>query len=270
MTLSYVDSSDTPRPPDSKVDDLEMGGEEVEQSDTDKGTTTTDMVVEGSKGTEEGATEGTAGQVPGTRSWVWDYFKTVTEPNGGKKNICTLCKKPMSYQQCGTTSHMKRHLEKYCAFRAKINPQQFTDKVQTQLHTTVKEDGECSVATFVFSFDRVKTLAGHMCLAHEYSFNMVEHKVFNEFLKAYSPYYKKISRYQVRKECFLYYEQEKERIKGLLGKINRVSLTTDCWSCGPQRIGYMVITCHFIDRNWNLQKRVLSFVNVPPLTMVLH
>ena len=53
MTLSYVDSSDTP--PHPKLDDLEMGCEEVEQSDIDKGTTTTDIV------TEEGATEGTAG-----------------------------------------------------------------------------------------------------------------------------------------------------------------------------------------------------------------
>ena len=65
----------------------------------------------------------------------------------------------------------------------------------------------------MFNFDRVKTLAGHKCLAHEYSFNVVEHKVFNEFLKAYSPYYKKISRYQVRKECFYTMNKKKKESK---------------------------------------------------------
>ncbi|KAL0554309.1 hypothetical protein IC582_008227 [Cucumis melo] len=38
----------------------------------------------------------------------------------------------------------------------------------------------------------------------------------------------------------------------------RVSLTTDCWTSG-QNINYMVLTVHFIDSDWKLHKRILSF-----------
>ncbi|XP_062170992.1 zinc finger BED domain-containing protein RICESLEEPER 1-like [Alnus glutinosa] len=31
-----------------------------------------------------------------------------------------------------------------------------------------------------------------------------------------------------------------------------------------QRVSYMVVTCHFVDSDWFLQKRVLNFCNVPP------
>ena len=35
------------------------------------------------------------------------------------------------------------------------------------------------------------------------------------------------------------------------------------WKSSHQVVEYMVITGHFIDVGWNLQKRVLSFVKVP-------
>ncbi|KAL5555682.1 hypothetical protein UlMin_037918 [Ulmus minor] len=42
----------------------------------------------------------------------------------------------------------------------------------------------------------------------------------------------------------------------------RVSLTTDCWtSC--QQIPYLCLTAHWIDCNWCLKKRILSFVQIP-------
>ncbi|XP_068650889.1 uncharacterized protein [Aristolochia californica] len=47
-------------------------------------------------------------------------------------------------------------------------------------------------------------------------------------------------------------------------EINKISLTTNLWKSKNQNIEYMVITGHFIDSNWKLQKRVLSFVHVPP------
>ena len=35
------------------------------------------------------------------------------------------------------------------------------------------------------------------------------------------------------------------------------------WKSG-QKIQYMVLTAHFVDSDWKLQKRVLNFVDVPP------
>ncbi|XP_028060061.1 zinc finger BED domain-containing protein RICESLEEPER 2-like [Camellia sinensis] len=45
--------------------------------------------------------------------------------------------------------------------------------------------------------------------------------------------------------------------------VNRISITIDLWKSG-QKIQYMVITAHFVDDDWQLQKRVLNFCNVPP------
>ncbi|KAL6502036.1 hypothetical protein OROGR_027169 [Orobanche gracilis] len=202
-------------------------------------------------------------------SFVWEHFMPIVVL-GQKKNKCKHCSKILSDRKKGTTTHLARHLKEACPARHKLFPKpdpstERTGKsVQSQLYGVVLSEGDSSVQPFSFSFDKVKTLAAHMILAHEYSFNMVEHKVFNEFLRAYSPYYRKISRFMVRKECFAVFDRERERIKGTLSKVARVGLTTDCWWSGVQRIGYMVITCHYVDRNWNLQKRVISFVNVPP------
>lgn len=53
-------------------------------------------------------------------------------------------------------------------------------------------------------------------------------------------------------------------MRTVLSKVHRISLTTDLWWSGEQKIGYMTVTCHFIDSKWQLHKRVLSFINVPP------
>ena len=53
-------------------------------------------------------------------------------------------------------------------------------------------------------------------------------------------------------------------MKSLLKSVNKISVTTDMWRSTNQKIEYMVLTGHFIDSNWRLQKRVLSFVHLPP------
>ncbi|KAG6667256.1 hypothetical protein CIPAW_01G089100 [Carya illinoinensis] len=59
------------------------------------------------------------------------------------------------------------------------------------------------------------------------------------------------------------YENEKTKLRALLKHVNKVHITTDMWtSC--QKLSYMVVTCHFIDSDWHLQRRVLNFCNVPP------
>ena len=91
----------------------------------------------------------------------------------------------------------------------------------------------------------------------------MDHVVFNKFMKVVSPFYQKINSHIVKKDCVSTYENEKKKLKALLKSVRRISITTDLWKSG-QKIQYMVVTAHFIDSNWVLQRRVLSFKNVPP------
>jgi hypothetical protein len=59
------------------------------------------------------------------------------------------------------------------------------------------------------------------------------------------------------------YNIEKKKLKTFLGRVDMVNITTDMWT-SAQRLSYMVVTCHFVDSDWFLQKRVLNFCNVPP------
>ncbi|GAA0169977.1 hypothetical protein LIER_24345 [Lithospermum erythrorhizon] len=53
-------------------------------------------------------------------------------------------------------------------------------------------------------------------------------------------------------------------MKASMSKVNRISLTTDLWWSNEQNIGYMTVTGHYINSKWQLNRRVLSFINVPP------
>jgi hypothetical protein len=48
----------------------------------------------------------------------------------------------------------------------------------------------------------------------------------------------------------------------MLTRVHKVNITTDMWT-SRQQISYMVVTCHFIDSDWHLNRRVLNFCNVP-------
>ena len=64
------------------------------------------------------------------------------------------------------------------------------DKKQNQL--VVNEDGmesEVTIANFKYDHAKVKENASHMILTNEYPFNMIEHQVFNIFMKTATPFY---------------------------------------------------------------------------------
>ena len=119
-----------------------------------------------------------------------------------------------------------------------------------------------TVVNFKYDYAKVRELFSHLIMEHELPFNLTEYE-FNIFMRSVSPNYEKISRTTVRNDCFASYELEKKKIKELLKSVNRVSVTTDLWKSG-QKIQYMVVTCHFVDSNWKLQKRIINFCNVPP------
>ena len=101
-----------------------------------------------------------------------------------------------------------------------------------------------------------------MVLLHEYLFNVMEHELFNKFMRACTPHWKTISRAIVKSDCIATYNIKKKKLKTLLSRVDRVNITTDIWT-SSQRFSYMVVTCHFVDSNWLLQKKILNFYNEP-------
>ncbi|WOL20035.1 zinc finger BED domain-containing protein RICESLEEPER 2-like [Canna indica] len=139
----------------------------------------------------------------------------------------------------------------------------------------VQNDGETmsqtptlSINPFVtpcarYSNEKMRQIIATAIMVHEHPFNIVEDGVWMWGFQYANSKFQKISRKTARSDCLAIYEVEKKQLKVLLQSASKISLTTDMWKSSHQVAEYMVITGHFIDAGWNLQKRVLSFVKVP-------
>jgi hypothetical protein len=103
-------------------------------------------------------------------------------------------------------------------------------KQKVLTHDRGELGGGASLTNFSFSEKRVRELAAHMVLFHEYPFNMMEHELFNKFMKACTPHWKKISRATLKGDCIAIYLSEKKKIKAMLGGVEKVNITTDMWT----------------------------------------
>lgn len=77
------------------------------------------------------------------------------------------------------------------------------------------------------------------------------------------PKFHVVSRPTITKDCYKIFFEEREKLKKYLkGTSTRVSITTDMWT-SIQNLGYIVLTAHFVDQNWNIQKKIINFRVVP-------
>ncbi|XP_019163589.1 PREDICTED: zinc finger BED domain-containing protein RICESLEEPER 2-like [Ipomoea nil] len=101
-------------------------------------------------------------------------------------------------------------------------------------------------------------------MVHERPFSIVEDDMFMWAFEYANPNFRRVSRKTTRSDCLQLYEAEKNTLKRILNNVSKVSITTDMWKSSHQVVEYMVVTGYFVDASWNLQKRVLNFVKVPP------
>lgn len=197
-------------------------------------------------------------------SKVWNDFVEIDLPNGSKKVQCIHCNQKLALQASKSTTSYSRHLKSCTQFQntiakqSKLNYQPVDSGIDIQCESiSVIHDGK-------FDMIRMREGAAHWVMMHEHPFSILEEEGFNLMQKRGMPEWKKISRQTCSTDCFKVYDIEKKKLKALLKGISKISLTTDLWSSKPQKIEYLVLTGHFIDFNWKLQKRVLSFVHIPP------
>ncbi|KAI3966467.1 hypothetical protein MKW92_031657 [Papaver armeniacum] len=86
---------------------------------------------------------------------------------------------------------------------------------------------------------------------------------FRRVLTSLQPNIKLVKRNATKSDCIKIYQMEKKHLYEIFGKVrSRISLTTDMWTCTTQNRGYMALTTHYVDEEWKIQKRILSFNSV--------
>uniref|UniRef100_A0A7N1A956 Uncharacterized protein n=1 Tax=Kalanchoe fedtschenkoi TaxID=63787 RepID=A0A7N1A956_KALFE len=165
---------------------------------------------------------------------VWLDFKTFT------RNSLEFT----SASHVSGTSHLKKHLakcmEKYGIIMNVIDEQPFVF------------DQEKSINDFATTV-----------IKHSYCFNMIERNSFEIFYNGLKPNFKLISRNTLRSDTQLIHQKKKERMHDYLDSISsRVQLTTDIWTTRHQCIGCNCITAHFVDDDWILKKKIISFQHI--------
>jgi len=118
-------------------------------------------------------------------------------------------------------------------------------------------------ASHRFNVESCRKALAKFIILDEKPFRLVEGEGFKHFCRTLQPQFAFPSRFTIPRDCFKLYLEEKLRLRALFRSYcSRVALTTDCWT-SVQNLGYLVLTAHFVDNEWNYVKRIFSFSGVP-------
>ena len=170
------------------------------------------------------------------------------------KAACNYCpKKRYAYTQGGSTSTIGRHILKCEGLRDKMA----RNAIQRTLELC-KINGPTSGPTMHPSIEYnqgiVKELIAKMICVHEYPLSIVDHAGFRKFCGTLQPMFKVVSRNTIRQDIINMFGFQKNSMVKYFAKFeNRVAITTDLWTAGHQKRGYMAVTAHYIDASWKLK-----------------
>ncbi|KAK3212504.1 hypothetical protein Dsin_017210 [Dipteronia sinensis] len=152
---------------------------------------------------------------------------------------------------------MNTHIDKRCKKYRPVDP---TQKVLVK-QPSISGFGS-SLGVSKFDQLRCRRALAEMLILDELPFRFVENRGFRRFCFELCPLFDLPSRRTIVRELYQLYIDEKMRLKKYFSRSKvRVCLTTDTWT-SIQNINYMVVTAHFIDYDWQLHKRILSFSQI--------
>jgi hypothetical protein len=187
------------------------------------------------------------------KSVVWDEFQRVLF-NGKWKAECQWCHNKLGGETKDGTSHLHAHLAT-CPAR-----QNTTAWKQAKLKLTKGEDGKVNMENYIFDQELCRKELALMICCHEYTLAMVDHVGFRKFCAMLQPLFKVVSRNTIRKDILGMHETQRDKlIKYFANFKNRVAVTSDMWTAGHQKRGYMAVTAHYIDGSWNLKSFLLRY-----------
>ncbi|XP_058733634.1 zinc finger BED domain-containing protein RICESLEEPER 2-like [Vicia villosa] len=192
------------------------------------------------------------------RSEVWDHFNPI--PNSDPPTAaCKYChQKYMCDSKKHGTSNLKSHMKTCPKYPLNLS----TDPTQTVLSYSTTEGSVLVPISSRFSPVACRNGLAIFIILDEKPFSTVEGEGFKYFCSQMQPQFSIPSRRTIARDCFQLYLDEKVRLRAFFkSDCSRVAITTDCWT-SVQNLNYLTITAHFIDREWNYQKRIISFTDI--------
>ncbi|KAK3001103.1 hypothetical protein RJ639_021546 [Escallonia herrerae] len=194
------------------------------------------------------------------KSSVWAHFERKKNA-GNVTATCSHCRKTLGANPKNGTTHLRMHLDRCKRLRQPDVRQKLLAGIMG------KANAKPELGNYSFDQDFARRELGTMIILHEYPLSIVDHVGFRRYSSALQPLFKIPTRDSVKSDIINIYEHEREQMMKLLEGIrSRVAVTTDLWTSGNQKKGFMAVTGHFIDEEFILQSRILRFTITPTVT----
>ncbi|BFG20774.1 hypothetical protein CerSpe_070480 [Prunus speciosa] len=203
--------------------------------------------------TNDSNTPSESRSAPRLTSKVWSFFEKVNKIESGKPVIkakCVICNTLLvGNSSCGT-SHLSRHLKKHEDAQARVSPGQML----------LNADVAGNMTNFVYDHDVARKELVDFIIRAELPFTFVDSHDFKGLIQcAFCPQYKGISASTCKRDVLKKFDKERINLLAVFENLDsKICLTSDVWS-SRQKMGYMSLTAHFIDKEWCLNKRIICF-----------
>nr|GLL35749.1 zinc finger BED domain-containing protein RICESLEEPER 2-like [Ipomoea trifida] len=185
-------------------------------------------------------------------SEVWNHFSTLEKGEDGRGRVaCNYCKKSYLHDAAKSgTSTLSRHL--------------LTCKKKPEDASAMLIDQEGKLNNRTIDQKVCRELIAQCTIEHNLPFKWVEYRSVRLLCEYLNPDFQFISRNTLASDVLQLYERHKERLKLILKKTTgMLCLTCDVWTACTNA-GYICLTVHYVDENWVLNNKILSFCDMPP------
>ncbi|KAF8048108.1 hypothetical protein N665_2674s0001 [Sinapis alba] len=185
-----------------------------------------------------------------TRSEMWEHFTRKKEDRD--RCLCNYCQKDFSCLTTSGTSNLKKHHEICKNYKA-------WSAGQVDKQDVINKEGKLKKAKFTDTMFREAT--NEMLVLGQLPLAFVESVAWRHFCNKanYTPH----SRRSLTKDIVKLYVEKKEALKKWFScNKQRVSITTDIWVSQTTCASYMVVSVHFTDEFWRLNKLIIGFKHI--------
>lgn len=194
-----------------------------------------------------------------SRAAIWLHYTRL--PDDPDRASCNYCGTSLGVNSSRNgTSSLNNHA-KICKKCAIIKSGSRAN--QSELSFQLSADGSTVIPVpWQYNEEEVRAAFARMIVVDELPFIFSEKEGFRYFMSKACPRFHIPSGTTVYRDVISLYAAEKAKLKKyFMDSHQTVSLTTDTWISAKLQ-NYMVLTAHYIDSDWKLNKKIISFVLV--------